>query len=164
MLSFSKGDEIMVEQNQEYQHIMVAVDGSDEASAALENAIETAKRNNGDLLIVHVIDNRSYTMGVASFDIEASEEETRTMKEILGEYRQFAINRGVKKVSTELVTGSPKELLAKSLPKEHNIDLILCGQSGLSGIESLMMGSVSQYIIREAPCDVLIVRNQAKEK
>lgn len=97
MLSFSKGDEIMVEQNQEYQHIMVAVDGSDEASAALENAIETAKRNNGDLLIVHVIDNRSYTMGVASFDIEASEEETRTMKEILGEYRQFAINRGVKK-------------------------------------------------------------------
>ena len=48
---------------------------------------------------------------------------------------------------------------------EHRgkIDLILCGQSGMNRMERLMMGSVSQYIIRFAPCDVLIIRSQESD-
>ncbi|MEG1173347.1 universal stress protein [Carnobacterium sp.] len=148
---------------QQYKHIMVAVDGSDESISALNKAIETAKRNDADLLIVHVVDNRAYTMGVASFDIEASEEETNVMNIALETYQKQAVDQGVKKVMTELVSGSPKELLAKTLPADYQIDLILCGQSGMNRMERLMMGSVSQYIIRFAPCDVLIIRSQESD-
>ncbi|MGX7419186.1 universal stress protein [Carnobacterium gallinarum] len=153
----------MNEKIQEYQRIMVAVDGSPESENALDKAIETAKRNNAELLIVHVIDNRNYTMGVVSFDIEASGDESHTMQEALATYQKQASENGVKKVYTELVTGSPKELLAKKLPKEYQIDLIFCGQSGMNQIERIMMGSISQFIIREASCDVLVVRGKEKK-
>lgn len=153
----------MSEKTQEYQRIMVAVDGSPESENALDKAVETAKRNSAELLIVHVVDNRNYTMGVVSFDIEAGGEETTVMHDALATYQKKATDHGVKKVITELVTGSPKELLAKELPKEYQIDLIFCGQSGMNRMERIMMGSVSQFIIREASCDVLVVRSKENE-
>lgn len=44
---------------QQYKKIMVAVDGSDEAELAFKKAVNVAIRNNGELLLAHVIDTRS---------------------------------------------------------------------------------------------------------
>lgn len=48
--------------------------------------------------------------------------------------------------------------IAKEIAKEQNVDLILCGATGLNAVERFIIGSVSEYIIRYAPCDVLVVR------
>ena len=52
---------------QQYKKIMVAVDGSDEAELAFKKAVNVAIRNNGELLLAHVIDTRSFQT-VSSFD------------------------------------------------------------------------------------------------
>lgn len=49
-------------------------------------------------------------------------------------------------------------MMATELPEKYDTDLIMVGQSGLNAVERLVMGSVSDHIIRTAPCDVLVVR------
>ncbi len=54
--------------------------------------------------------------------------------------------------------GAPKTIIARDMPKQHQIDLIMIGATGLNGVERLLIGSVTEYVTRNAPCDVLVVR------
>ena len=49
-------------------------------------------------------------------------------------------------------------LIAEAFPKEYNIDLIVIGATGNGAITRAFVGSVSNYVVRHAPCDVLVVR------
>lgn len=142
---------------QQYEKIMVAVDGSDEAELAFKKAVSVTKRNDGELLLVHVIDTRAFQT-VTSFDGTLAEQATEMAKQTLNDYVDYAKKNGVEKVSYVLEYGSPKPIIAKDIPTEHNIDLIMLGATGLNAVERLFIGSVSEYVIRNSPCDVLIVR------
>ncbi len=148
---------------QEYKKILVAVDGSDEAELAFQKAVSVTKRNNGELLLAHVIDTRAFQT-VTSFDGVLADQATQLAKQTLSDYQEFAKKNGVEKVSFVLEYGSPKVVLAKELPKSANVDLIMLGATGLNAVERLLVGSVSEYVIRNAPCDVLIVRTDLDNK
>jgi len=143
---------------QTYKRILVGLDGSPQANYAFECAIEVARRNNGKIFAVSVIqhymnDMLGYTNANADvFDIESKEFET-----LLSEVKEYAKTIGFDNVETEVVYGSPKRLMAKDLPEKYEADLIMVGQTGLSAVERLMIGSVSDYVIRNAQCDVLII-------
>ncbi|MNG34045.1 putative universal stress protein [compost metagenome] len=47
---------------------------------------------------------------------------------------------------------------------KYKIDLIICGATGLNAVESFLIGSVSEHIIRYAKCDVIVVRGEDEEK
>ena len=85
-------------------------------------------------------------------------------KETLDTYQQQAVDMGQTKVSSVLAYGSPKNIIAKELPKEYNIDLIMLGATGLNAVERLFIGSVSESVIRNASCDVLVVRTDLDNK
>lgn len=153
----------MEQDKQQYAHILIAVDGSDSAKKAFEKSVLIAERNNSELVIAHVIDSSSYNMGVESATFNAIEVDATEMKNLLEEYSNKAKEAGIKSVKTELTKGSPKHLLSVDLPNKFQIDLIVVGSTGLNMIERWMIGSVSEYIIREAQCDVLIIRNTKKE-
>ncbi|SEK27407.1 Nucleotide-binding universal stress protein, UspA family [Carnobacterium iners] len=152
----------MKQDQQQYARILIAVDGSGSAKKAFEKAILIAKRNNSELIIVHVIDSSSYNMGIESATFNAIEVDATEMEELLKKYSNKAREAGVKSVKTELTKGSPKQLLSVNIPSEFQTDLIVVGSTGLNMIERWMIGSVSEYIIREAHCDVLVVRNTKK--
>ncbi|ALV20649.1 MAG: universal stress protein [Carnobacterium sp.] len=152
----------MLQDTQQYAHILVAVDGSDSAKEAFEQAVEIAKRNHSELVIAHVIDTRSYNMGIESASFDVLEFDLTEMEKLLKEYGDKAKAAGLDKVTTELVKGSPKIELAKDIPERHRSDLIVVGKTGLNMVERWMIGSVSEYIIRQAPCDVLVIRNTEK--
>ena len=69
-------------------------------------------------------------------------------------------NAGVKNVETRLEFGSPKAIIPKKLAHEVGADLIMSGTSGLNAVERFIVGSVSEAIVRHAPCDVLVVRTE----
>lgn len=142
---------------QQYERIMVAVDGSKEAELAFKKAVNVAKRNEAELVLVHVIDTRAFQT-VATFDSVLAEQATELANKSLSDYTQFAHEQGLTSVESIVEYGSPKTIIAKQLPKEHKIDLILLGATGLNAVERLFIGSVSEYVIRNASCDVLIVR------
>ena len=136
---------------QQYQKIMIAIDGSDEADLAFKKAVNVAKRNDAELLLAHVVDTRSF-QSVSSFDGALAEEAMSMAKETLDTYQQQAVDMG------------PKNIIAKELPKEYNIDLIMLGATGLNAVERLFIGSVSESVIRNASCDVLVVRTDLDNK
>ncbi|WP_042345358.1 universal stress protein [Bacillus massiliigorillae] len=145
-----------------YKKILVAVDGSKEAEWSFQKAIEVAKRNDADLVIAHVIDTRNFAT-IEAYDRTMAERSESYAKELLEEYKQQAEQAGVNKVHIEVEYGSPKVKIPKELAKNNQIDLIVCGATGLNAVERFLIGSVSEHITRYAPCDVLVVRTQKQD-
>ena len=84
-------------------------------------------------------------------------------QDLLDNLQTIAKEANFTNLETQVVYGNPKELLGNTLPKKYHVDLIMIGQSGLNAVERFMVGSVSQYVINHAPCDVLIVHPEKKE-
>ena len=142
-----------------YKNILVAVDGSKEAEWAFKKAIEVAKRNNAKLLLTHIIDTRTFAT-VEAYDRAIAERVDRFVSQLMENYQQEAIDAGVKNVDYVIDFGSPKVKIPKDIAKKHNIDLIMCGATGLNAVERFFIGSVSEHITRYATCGVLIVRTE----
>jgi len=146
-----------MEMSLKYKNILVAVDGSEQADLAFKKAIAITKRNDANLFITHILDDRfgavsAYAPGIID------EVEVRG-KELLESYEKEAKEAGLTKVETHLAHGSPKAKVAKHVAPLVNADLIICGATGLNAVERFLMGSVSEHITRYAKCDVLVVRN-----
>ncbi|WP_208558656.1 universal stress protein [Marinilactibacillus kalidii] len=148
---------------QEYSKILVAVDGSKSAEKAFKKAVAVAKRNNASLVLAHVIDTRAY-QSFSTFDGSIADNAREEAETTLQDYKSEAEKEGVKDVTVVLEYGSPKIMVAKQIPESHEIDLILLGATGLNAVERIFVGSVSEYVIRHAECDVLVVRTDLKNK
>ena len=148
---------------QEYSKIMVAIDGSNEAELAFRKAVNVAKRNQAELLLVNVIDTRAFQT-VSSFDNVLAEQATDMATQTLDDYEAEAKTAGVSTVNKVIEYGAPKVMIAKQIPEDNQIDLIMLGATGLNAVERLFIGSVSEYVIRNASCDVLIVRTDLENK
>ena len=144
-----------------YQNIMVAVDGSHEAELAFEKGVNVALRNNSRLTIAHVIDTRAL-QSVSTFDAEVYEELQEDAKKLMDQYAEKAKEAGVANVVTIVEMGNPKTLLATDIPEEQKVDLIMVGATGLNAFERLLVGSSSEYILRHAKVDLLVVRDKEK--
>lgn len=146
-------------ETQEYQTILVGVDGSEQADQAFDKAVAVARRNQATIIIAHVLENHLFeNMGYTFNQGDMIQIETDRSKELLNRYQQRADAAGVKQSETVLAFGSPKTVMAHDLPEKYQVDLMMVGQSGLNAVERFVMGSVSSYVIRNATCDVLIVR------
>ncbi len=147
---------------QEYARILIGTDGSDEAQKALRKAIALSKQNQATLLIAHVVDTRSYK-GFETFDGTLSDQTRKKEKALLEDYRLVAQETGLENVETILKYGSPKKILAKELPHDKQIDLIVMGATGLNVLDRVLIGSVSGFVMQNAVCDVLIVRTDMSD-
>jgi nucleotide-binding universal stress UspA family protein len=145
-----------------YQNILVAIDGSIEAERAFKKAIEIAIRNNAKILLVHVIDTRSFA-AIEAVDRIIIERTDQYAEELLQKYQKQALDAGVTQVQYQVHYGSPKIKIPKDIAKKQNIDLILCGATGMNAFERFLIGSVSEHIIRYAPCDVLVIRSEKED-
>ena len=146
---------------QRYQNIMVAIDGSKEADLAFVKGVHSALRNDAKLTIAHVIDTRAL-QSVSTFDAEVYEELQVDAESLMKEYEKRAKDAGVADVHIVIEMGNPKTLLARTIPDAEEVDLILVGATGLNAFERLLVGSSSEYILRHAKVDLLVVREQEK--
>ncbi|WP_314680748.1 universal stress protein [uncultured Granulicatella sp.] len=147
----------------EYSKILVPVDGSNEARLAFEKAIEVAKRNRAQVIIAHIIDTR-VLQTPTGFEGNFNEEIQRQTENLFQEYRQYAQEHDFNDIDFVLEYGSPKVYISKNIPKDYQIDLIMMGATGLNAVERLFIGSVSEYVIRNASCDVLVVRTDLENQ
>ena len=150
---------------QSYKSILVPIDGSYESELAFKKAINVAKRNGEDtsLHLVHVVDTRAF-QNISSFDTTMVEQVTETAKKTLSGYADEAKKAGVGNVDFSVEYGAPKVIIAKDIPDEKNIDLIMIGATGLNAVERILIGSVTEYVTRTAQCDVLVVRTDLENK
>lgn len=146
---------------QSYRHILVGLDGSPQATLAFEKGCAVALRNDAELVLAHVIDTRTL-QNIATLDTFVFETLEQDARRMLEEFKTQALDKGVREVKIVLEFGNPKTLLSVDIPETENIDLILLGATGLNAIERLLIGSSSEYIMRHAKVDILIVREESK--
>ncbi|EUJ37436.1 universal stress protein [Brochothrix thermosphacta] len=145
-----------------YERILVAIDGSKASEQAFKEATAVAKRNNATLGLVHAIDTRAFS-AVTSYDGAMTDKATEYAETLLTEYKESAVKEGLENVEIFIEYGSPKTVISREIAKKFKADLIMCGATGLNAVERLLVGSVTEYVIRHAPCDVLIVRGTAPD-
>lgn len=142
-----------------YSHILVALDGSRQAEWAYKKAVGIALRNNAVLNLVNIIDNRSFGM-VEAYDKNSAKRAKIEARDLLEKHKQEAEAAGVKTVNVIVEYGVVKSVIPKEIAERTGADLIICGATGLTGAERIIMGSISQSIVRHAKCDVLVVRTE----
>lgn len=142
---------------QSFETILVAVDGSPEAEQAFYKAVNVAKRNQAKLILTHIIDTRAF-QSTSAFDGALADDTTRMAQDSLNALAKEAEAHGLSNIESIVEYGIPKKAIAKDLPLKYNVDLIIIGATGLNTVERLLIGSVSEYVIRHAKCDVLVAR------
>lgn len=89
--------------------------------------------------------------------------------EVMTETKSLAVNElerwkseaeqlGAPQVSTLLVTGAPWHEIVELARRDPEIDLIVMGSHGYTGLTHVLLGSVAEKVVRHAPCPVLTVR------
>ena len=136
-----------------YKKIAVAIDFSKQSLKALDRAILIAKNNQATLLLVNVVDTKTFG-SIAAYDLKYAKQLKAESTEQLVQLKEKVLAAGVTNVEMLVEEGSPKDILTK-LPE---IDLIVCGETGYNQVERLMLGSVAERIVRYSKYDVLIVR------
>jgi len=144
------------------RRIMHPTDFSSASNRALQIAVEFAKRDKAELLLVHVlIPHVIYppdTDGDPALYIEL-ERTARRQAESSLEALVNKIKRAKVKVTGLLLKGTAHDQIVRAA-KNRRADMIVIGTHGRTGISKLLMGSVAGRVIAHASCPVLTVRGK----
>ncbi len=135
--------------------LLLATDLSDASASATEEAFDLAGRLDARLLVVSVIDPG--TLKLPGGRYRARVDQVRERREQLA---QALVERGREQglaVSFLVWTGDPGDMIVEAAEAEH-ADMVLVGSHGRGPVGRLLLGSVSEHVVRNAPCPVLVVR------
>ncbi len=138
-----------------YSRILFATDGSANAKRAGEHAIALAKKFEGSVTALYVIDPSWYrwTSEVAP---SIKSKLKREGRKILKEFQSEAKKQNVK-ACAKIRTGTPYEEIIKEAVT-GKCDAIVLGSRGLTEAARAALGSVAERVVAYAPCAVVVVR------
>ena len=137
------------------QRLLLATDLTEASSSATDEAFELAGRLGASLLIVSVIDPGSLLMPGGRFRVRVDQVRERR-EQLAQELVERGRGAGIE-VSFLIWTGDPGDMIVEAAEAEH-ADMILVGSHGRGAVGRLFLGSVSEHVVRNAPCPVLVVR------
>jgi nucleotide-binding universal stress UspA family protein len=149
--------------------VVLAIDGSEEASRAAEAAVELCEKTGSELHVVHVGED-FYLTAVTDLDMVAQTWVAQEYAESEANFEQIArevLDAEVEKVEAAGGTVAQAHLRVGradaeivDLAEEIEAGLVVLGSRGLGGVKRALMGSVSYSVVRHAHCPVLVVRRQ----
>ena len=133
--------------------LLVAMDFSASAEAALRSAAQLAPRLNGHAVLVHAFDpsasRREQVDG-------AGHRAGRRLEDIVSASQADRVISG-----SVVMPGDPVEVILDQA-KRVRADLIVMGTNGRRGVQRLVLGSVAESVVRRAGCPVLVVKVRGK--
>lgn len=139
-----------------FERIMLATDGSDYSSGAIQVAIDMAQRYHAKLLIVSVaVYNPEYSTSVPGLEVAAIDMARRNAAE--------AMERA-SSLDHELVIAKAADPYRGIVDaaEEYRADVIVMGRRGKRGLARSMLGDATARVIGHASCNVLIVPRGAR--
>ena len=130
--------------------ILFPSDFSHTGDAALEMATALARDAGATLVIVHV-EEPPTAYGGGEFYYGIAEPVTADLRRMLAEVKPTDPQVPYQH---RLITGEPASAIAR-LAEDENVDMIVMGTHGRSGLSRLLMGSVAEAVVRRAKCPVL---------
>jgi universal stress protein E len=141
------------------KHILCPVDFSDTSKRALRNAITMAYRFKAELSILSVCELQGSAWFTSKEDREAENDKRCT--EHSNKFDNFlkGFNLSDLKWNKETRRGNPAEEILSAV-SEKEIDLLVMGTAGKTGLSRLVIGSVTEKVIREVPCSFLTMKSE----
>ena len=139
----------------QYTKILVPVDGSKFAEKALLHACELAKNYHSEVTLIYVVD-KSHSISFLD------------KKEYLSMVRKFGDKVIKKSLALAVQNGVDAKHLIKEgnvaeeiskIAKKDNTNLIVIGSRGLGKTLRMFLGSISNKLVNNSPCSVLIIKN-----
>lgn len=161
-----------------FNKILVAIANSSLDASMLKVALEQAQLNQAVIKLLHCVLEEMIAEPTTPMPFESGlqpnlsindyqtqkilvEQQMEEAKELLEQYRQQAANQGVP-TESEYQIGDAGYLLCEEA-KKWGADLIVVGRHGRSGLEEMLVGSVSNYVVHHAPCSVLVIQATESE-
>jgi nucleotide-binding universal stress UspA family protein len=138
-----------------YKIILVPTDGSEYSFYAAEHAVYLAKTLGARLYALNVI-NAPLAFHAGIHYAESKAEMESSGQEAVKKIKALCDENGVE-CEEMIVDGEPRAAIVDVACKV-NADCIVIGSLGMSALERVLIGSVSDGVLRHAPCPVLMVR------
>jgi len=142
------------------ESLLVGTDGSDGSDAALDEAVGIAGDADATLHVLSVIEGS--LLGIDVRSAAAAEERERRDEGLLETARERASEAGISTVETAIEEGGVVDTL-NEYAADHEVDLIVVGTHGRTGIDRRLIGSVTEDLLRTADVPVLSVRATDEE-
>ncbi|MDA0789674.1 MAG: universal stress protein [Proteobacteria bacterium] len=141
-----------------YKKILLALDFHSDNDKIIARAKEVVEDNDAELNLVHVNEplGMAYSVDGMAWSEQVVMLETSLRNESRTKMAQISTELGVP--SDRCFVGEGKAAAEiKKVAEQHDIDLIIMGTHGQSGLQ-LLLGSTANGVLHGAPCDVLTVR------
>jgi nucleotide-binding universal stress UspA family protein len=151
-----------------YKHILYPTDGSAGSEAAIAHVREMAEAFDATVHVLHVVDTRQFTLGMSgnyisgpkgySSDRPSEEERKRELEERATPFVEELADdfEGIETIPV-VRGGNPHEAILEYID-ENDIDMVVMGTEGRSGVRRYLLGSVSEKVVRLADPPVVTVR------
>ncbi|MGG6264367.1 universal stress protein [Leptolyngbya sp. AN03gr2] len=157
-----------------FQKILVALDKSEVSNQVFQAALDLAKSDHASLLLLHVLsfEEEDYPIVVGhtslNYNSEGMDSAIKQFDQQWQAYEHQGIEMLKSRTTTATAAGVPTEYIQClggpgacicANAREWGADLVVIGRRRLSILRELVLGSVSNYVIHHAPCNVLTVQS-----
>lgn len=142
--------------------ILVPTDFSQRADDALDFALQFNQKIGGKVILMHVIDFPSGSFNTTG-EIASDPEIIYHAEFIKGVHKRLdevKSNRQGENIETKIKYGNPYVSISKEIAEEQ-VDYIVMGSNGASGLKEVFVGSVAEKVIRNADCPVMVIKGKA---
>lgn len=141
-----------------FKKILVATDGSENAKRAASYGVNIAKATGAEVHALYIISTQhAVTTRTVMGWSEAFEEYLANKGGVaIADVEKLGKEAGVK-VEPVFLKGIPADKIL-NYAEENNIDLIVMGTHGLTGIKRFLIGSVAESVVRHSKAPVMVIR------
>lgn len=140
--------------------ILVPVDFSTPSENALKVAAQLAKKNNAEVHVLHVVELAESLFGAEQFNVN-DEQIIFFMKLAHKRFEKFLKQDYLEDVTVKsYVEPGSAAMAIRDTVSKNEIDMIVMGSSGTSGLEEIVIGSNTEKVVRYSEVPVLVVKNE----
>jgi nucleotide-binding universal stress UspA family protein len=142
-----------------YRKIVVPLDGSGWSERAIPHAVDLARSNNAELILLHVFRSPAseYTDQIS---LAGQEEQIQQMREQMKQYlvgRRSELRNEQIHVRAHIIEGSSPAHLICDFVNQENVDLVVMSTHGRSGLSRFIFGSVANKVMQCVTIPVLLI-------
>ena len=149
-----------------YKNILVPLDGSNLAEAALADALGVAELSHARLILFQAVRPAEHVIGAdTEYPVYVDEQWVAQKSAAQGYLNNVShrLNDAEVEVETVVEMGADAEMIL-DYAHEHPVDLIVMATHGRSGVARWVYGSVADKVLRRAGVPVLLVRANLEER
>jgi nucleotide-binding universal stress UspA family protein len=146
-----------------YEHILIPTDGSETAEHAVDEALEVASKFDARVSALYVVDTDAVGLSLGTEQVDRIRQgrfdEMDDLEEAASDATAYVAVRARERgldVEEHARAGRPPSTIA-DFAEDEDVDLIVMGSHGRSGLSRVVLGSVTEHVLRETHRSVIVV-------